>query len=124
MFACASSDQGSDEDESKPSPGTNDDTLANKLQLQINLQFTKGQEADVANAAQACSGPVLIAWQHEVIYEIAKAIPGGNVAPQKWPGERFDIVFVLTLKQAKNVYSFAQVPQRLLAGDSARPWQD
>jgi len=119
LFASAPSDGSSNENESKSHrPEETIEPLAKKLELQINLQFAKGQEADVAEAAQACGGPVLIAWQHEAIYEIAKAIPGGSVAPRNWPGKRFDIVFVFTLDSSNNAYDFAQVPQCLLAGDS------
>ena len=119
LFASAPSTGSSNGEESKSHrPEETIQPLAKKLNLQINLQFTKGQESDVASAAQMCGGPVLIAWQHEAIYEIAKAIPGGSIAPQNWPGQRFDVVFVFTLDRAQNVYKFAQVPQCLLAGDS------
>ncbi len=91
--------------------------LAQKLGLEINMTFGRGEESAVARAAQACKGPVLIAWQHDSIYEIAKAIPGGSVAPEDWPENRFDIVFVFTLRNPKTGYSFEQVPQCLLAGD-------
>jgi hypothetical protein len=62
---------------------------------------------------------VLIAWQHENISLIANAILGAKVALPTWPPERFDVVFVFTLNPLDGTYSFAQVPQCLLAGDSA-----
>jgi hypothetical protein len=118
LFASAPIDGSSNTGESRSRRSEETLTpLAKKLGAQINLAFTKGQEKEVAQAAQACTGPVLIAWQHEKIYDIAEAIPGGSIAPQNWPGDRFDIVFVLTLRHATNVYDFAQVPQSLLAGD-------
>jgi hypothetical protein len=95
--------------------------LAELIGVDINLTFSKGQEAALAKAAQACNGPVLIAWQHENINLIANAILGSEAAPQTWPKERFDVVFVLTLNRSDATYSFAQVPQCLLAGDSAAP---
>jgi hypothetical protein len=33
----------------------------------LNLNFVAGQETEVAAAAIACNGVVLIAWQHEDI---------------------------------------------------------
>jgi hypothetical protein len=63
----------------------------------------------------------LIAWQHESISVIANAILGARVAPHTWPPERFDMVFVFTLNRPDGAYSFAQVPQCLLAGDSPAP---
>ena len=93
--------------------------LALKLALVINLSFSKGQEEELAAAAQACAGPVLIAWQHEAIPAIANAILGDQSAPQAWPSSRFDLVFVFTLAPATGTYDFAQVPQSVLAGDLA-----
>jgi hypothetical protein len=95
--------------------------LAELTGVDINLTFSKGQEKALAAAAMACDGPVLIAWQHENISVIANAILGARVAPQTWPPERFDVVFVFTLNRLDGTYSFAQVPQCLLAGDSAAP---
>jgi hypothetical protein len=123
LFASAASDDGvNGGDESKSRrPEETIKPLSEKLQLKTDASFAKGQEKEVAKAAQECNGPVLISWQHEAIYEIAKEIPGGEVAPQTWPGDRFDIVFVFTSDKAKNIYDFAQVPQCLLVGDSAKP---
>jgi len=95
--------------------------LAERIGVDINLGFSKGQETALAKAAQACNGPVLIAWQHENINLIVNAILGSKSAPQTWPKERFDVVFVLTLNSWQGTYSFAQVPQCLLAGDSTVP---
>ena len=52
---------------------------------------------------------------------IANFILGMQVAPQSWPKDRFDVVFVLTLNPLEGTYSFAQVSQLLLAGDSGEP---
>jgi hypothetical protein len=92
--------------------------LAQLLTIEVNLNFSKGQEVELARAAQACDGPVLIAWQHENISIIISSILGRDAAPAIWPAERFDLVFVLSLQAADGKYSFAQVPQCLLSGDS------
>jgi hypothetical protein len=89
--------------------------------VDINLTFSKGEERELAEAAKACHGPVLIAWRHEGIPLISNAILGTAAAPQSWPKERFDVVFVFTLNPSTGTYSFAQVTQRLLAGDPAEP---
>ena len=117
-FLFASAPTHSTDDECKSHrPEATIKPLGQKLDLEINMNFERGQEAGVANAAQACTGPVLIAWQHDSIYEIAKVIPGGSVAPEQWPENRFDIVFVFTLRNPKAGYAFNQVAQCLLAGD-------
>jgi hypothetical protein len=95
--------------------------LAQLIGVDINLTFSKGEERELAEAAKACHGPVLIAWRHEGIPGIAKYILGAEVAPQSWPKDRFDVVFVLTLNPLDGTYSFAQVVQRVLAGDSSEP---
>ncbi len=92
--------------------------LAQLLRIEIDLTFSKGEEKALAKAAQACTGPVLIAWQHENINAIASSILGAGPIPPMWPSDRFDVVFVFTLNPVDGAYSFAQVPQRLLAGDA------
>ncbi|AJX31047.1 hypothetical protein [Burkholderia oklahomensis] len=92
--------------------------LAHKLGLAICDTYTKGQEKELAEAAVASKGSVLIAWQHEDIPAIADAIPlGKDTVPQKWPDDRFDLVWVFDLDAASGKYRFNQVPQLLLKGD-------
>jgi hypothetical protein len=93
--------------------------LARLIGVDIKLDFSKGQETALARAALACNGPVLIAWRHEGIPVIANCILGAKVALPSWPKDRFDVIFVLTLNALDGTYSFAEVMQCLLAGDSA-----
>jgi hypothetical protein len=65
---------------------------------------------------------VLICWEHKAIPGIASQILGNEViAPRKWPGKRFDMVWVFDLHPATGTYAFTQVPQLLLPGDSPDP---
>jgi hypothetical protein len=94
--------------------------LAKALNIKLDLRFAKGDEADLAKAAVAAAAPVLIAWEHEDIPDIVNSIVGNSkTCPQKWPGSRFDLVWVLD-RQGQG-WSFSQVPQLLLAGDSKSP---
>jgi hypothetical protein len=94
--------------------------LANALDLTLDVRFPKEDVADLANAAVVAAGPVMIAWEHEAIPDIVNTIVGNDKAcPQQWPGDRFDMVWVLD--KSGNGWSFAQLPQLLLAGDSADP---
>ena len=96
--------------------------LAEKLGLRLNTDFPKGDEAALVRAATTIGGVVLIAWEHEAIPEIAQLVLGGNQGiPQHWPGNRFDLVWVFDRPDQSGMWSFAQVPQRLLPGDSADP---
>lgn len=97
--------------------------LANELKLNLNLDFKKGDEAALVDAAVAATGPVLIAWEHEDIAPtIVNAIVGNDTTcPQKWPGDRFDMVWVFDRDPSGTGWDFSQVPQLLLAGDSKEP---
>lgn len=93
--------------------------LSQRLGLTINESYGKdneGPETMVADAIQQ-KGVVLIAWQHQEIAQIANAILGNTSAPQTWPGDRFDLVWVFDLDTKTGKYALTQVPQNLLAGD-------
>ncbi len=96
--------------------------LATKLKLSLDFRFPKGDEADLVKAALAAAGPVLVAWEHEAIPEIANLVVGNSTTcPQKWPGSRFDLVWVFDRRKTGSGWDFAQVPQMLLSGDSKEP---
>ena len=120
IFASASGDSGTGNSRSRRSEETVM-PLAQRIGVAADLRFSKGQEKALAEAAQACDGPVLIAWQHENISVIANFILGAQAAPESWPSDRFDLIFVLTRNPLDGRYSFAQVTQCLLAGDLDRP---
>jgi hypothetical protein len=95
--------------------------LASKLGL-TPTTHKKNNFDKVVTDALACGGTALISWQHEDIPSIANLILGNNsTVPQKWPGDRFDVVWVFDLDPSSGSYSFKQVPQNLLAGDSSAP---
>ena len=75
----------------------------------------KGLMADVLT----CSGKVLVAWEHSVIPELVALLPNPPRVPDKWPGDRFDVVWIVD--KAGTGWSFSQKPQLLLSGDSDRP---
>jgi broad specificity phosphatase PhoE len=94
--------------------------LAAALTLPITI-FLKGQEAELVAAVKGAASPALISWQHEAIPEIATLIRGrADGVPPVWPGHRFDLVWVFDLN-SDGTWSFAQAPELLLPGDSAKP---
>ncbi|MVU82545.1 hypothetical protein GPX89_35610 [Nocardia sp. ET3-3] len=94
--------------------------LAAALNVKIDQRFPKGQEAQLVSALAGAAGPVLISWQHENIVAILAQLNGIAPAPPKsWPDERFDIVYVFTRNGTG--WTFTQIPQLLLAGDSPTP---
>jgi hypothetical protein len=94
--------------------------VSDRLGIAIATDFTKGHEPELA-AALRKSGPgaVLICWDHDHIPALASALPlvSGTVIPKTWPDDRFDVIWAFT-RDAGDEYSFAQVPQLLLSGDT------
>ncbi len=93
--------------------------LAARRNIPLNLEFGKGDEQRLADAAKSCDGIVVICWQHEFMAAVANAILGDNTtAPQQWPEHRFDVTWAFDLDGRTGVYRFSEQPQMLLAGDS------
>ncbi len=88
--------------------------LALALGCAIVVDWSVGQEAQLVNALRAESGVVLVAWEHKHIPAIAGAFTGN--APASWPGDRFDVVWVLDALGAG--YAFRETSQGLLGGDA------
>jgi hypothetical protein len=96
--------------------------LSEKLALGINSQFQKDDIEAMLKEVFSCVGVVLICWQQEFIPDIANHILGRKkVAPPDWPDDRFDMVWVFDRDTLTDRYSFHQVPQCLLMGDSSTP---
>ena len=94
--------------------------LATALNLSIRT-FLKGQEPELVAAVKASEDPVLISWQHEALPTIAGLIRGGaDGVPPNWPGHVYDLVWVLDL-QPSGAWSFTQVPELIMPGDSEKP---
>jgi hypothetical protein len=98
--------------------------LSGRLSVPINSPFAEGQESALASAVVADnSGVVLICWEHQHIPAIATALPtvSGTQIPTAWPGDRFDVIWSFTLQPgaSSTEYVFSQIPQQLLAGDTA-----
>jgi hypothetical protein len=93
--------------------------LSAKIGHQINTHYHKDKYESMVSHALKCDAAVLICWEHQDIPGIANKILGNTTtAPQKWLEHRFDMVWVFDLDSAEGTYTFHQVPQCLLAGDS------
>jgi hypothetical protein len=97
-----------------------------RLVVPLKVGYTLGNEPALVTKVLTLTGNVLIAWQHQNIPAItqqmtqqAQVLNPGDI-PSQWPDDRFDIVFVFNRSSAG--YTFAQVPQLLLPGDSAQPF--
>ncbi|HEV3471495.1 MAG TPA: hypothetical protein VG148_19365 [Pyrinomonadaceae bacterium] len=96
--------------------------LAEKLATRVNTNFAKDESGEMIEEAFLCEGVVLVSWQHDFIPEIANHILGDETtAPQDWPEDRFDMIWVFDRDPESGRYDFKQVPQNLLMGDWAIP---
>ena len=97
--------------------------LSKLLGIKTDASVGKGDEKKLVAKllAAAAKGTVLVAWQHQKIPGIVTLIGGQGICPTAWPGNRFDMVWVLDSADGKTGWTFSQVPQLLLHGDSATP---
>jgi hypothetical protein len=92
--------------------------LAEQLGVITNLDHGVGEEAALVSAVTAARSPVLICWEHKRIPAIAAALGAtDSPVPAQWPSARFDVVWVFERAGPDAVWSFTQVPERLLPGD-------
>jgi hypothetical protein len=91
--------------------------LAARLGIPVDTQFSKGDETELAREVAGRATPTLICWQHGEIPAIAAALPNLTPSPPaSWPDDRYDLVWTLSPTEAG--WSFHQVPELLLDGDS------
>jgi len=92
--------------------------LAERLGLPVETDYGRGDEKKlVERVTDDEHGAILISWQHGGITEIADAFPSVKPKPpSEWPDDRFDMIWTFT--RTADGWRFAQVPERLLPGDS------
>jgi hypothetical protein len=90
--------------------------LAASLGISVHYDTGKSEEAALLNAVRGVSGAVLICWPHEPIPSLVRAFAGDLAGvPIKWPGKRFDLVWILD--RTATGWRFYQAGQLLLPGD-------
>ncbi|NQZ60550.1 MAG: hypothetical protein HRT88_24140 [Lentisphaeraceae bacterium] len=95
--------------------------LKEKKKTPINQNFEKDDFNEMIEHVLRQQETVLICWEHEDIPHIANLIlQSQDKSPQKWHGDRFDLVWVFDLEDSGK-YHFSQVPQNLLKGDKNKP---
>jgi hypothetical protein len=90
--------------------------LAAALQIPVNHEIGKNDEPAFLHAVSGTSGAVLVCWPHEPIPSLVRGLAGDLPGvPVKWPGKRFDLVWILDRTEAG--WNFSQIGQLLLPGD-------
>ncbi len=93
--------------------------LAERLGVEIDARYGLDEEDALVAELRGRRGVVLVSWEHNRIPKIANAILGNDTtAPQAWPDDRFDLVWVFD-RQPAGEYAFSQRPQLVLGGDRA-----
>lgn len=96
--------------------------LAEKLGIEINVDFPRFHFEKMLKQVCSRKGVVLICWQREYIPSIAlKILDDRKLAPAVWPEDRYDLFWVFELDRSSSQYRFKQVPQKLLGGDVTTP---
>jgi hypothetical protein len=91
--------------------------LAASLGIPVHNETGKCDEAALLNAVKSASGAVLICWPHEPIPSLVRGLAGEPLGvPAKWPGKRFDLVWILD--RTGTGWRFYQAGQFLLPGDA------
>src|SRR5262249_34429400 len=91
--------------------------LAASLQIPVHYETGKSDEAALLDAVRSVSGAALICWPHEPIPSLIRGLAGELPGvPVKWPGKRFDIVWILDRTGVR--WRFYQAGQLLLPGDA------
>ena len=95
------------------------DFLTQNGGVKVNGKHAKDDLKGLMDDVRQCTGTVLVAWEHTVIPQLVALLPNPPHVPGKWPGGRFDMVWIVD--KAGSGWTFSQKPQLLLAGDSASP---
>jgi hypothetical protein len=96
--------------------------LAEKLGINVDERFSKGEEAALATTVSAVQGVVLVCWQHEDIVAIARVLaPDASTIPNHWPGDRFNVIFKFEKPDGASSWTFGQTSLIMLAGDTSLP---
>jgi hypothetical protein len=85
----------------------------------FNTKIDRDNFAGLAAAVMASEGACLICWEHDRIPGIAAEFPHVPPSPGKWPGHRFDVVWVLD--SHGDSWAFSQTPESLLPDDEGKP---
>ena len=93
--------------------------LAQTLGLELRDPYGSDDVDALVQEIRSCAGVVMACWRHESIAAIARAFLGDTASVPEWDAQRFDVVWVLTLRDGK--WSLGQRPQLLLPSDSRDP---
>jgi hypothetical protein len=89
--------------------------LATRLHCPFVTHFSKDEVALAIAEVMRQTGVILMAWEHKNIPSLVRALPHTPDAPDKFPSERYDLVWVLDRQETS--WIFYEQAQCLLKGD-------
>jgi broad specificity phosphatase PhoE len=93
---------------------------AHRLKVHVEDSYTHGHEEHLVKAVLGRPEAALIVWHHGTLVKLVRHFPIVNIdeIPERWPDDRFDLIWVLVRQPgAERQYRFVVVPQMLLADD-------
>jgi len=92
--------------------------LSQRIGVPIDASHVQDDLDGLEHAIRACSGNVLVAWEHKRIPLIAARLVGDPaLVPTIWPDDRYDVIWVLEPVTPGGALALRQIPELLLAGD-------
>jgi len=97
--------------------------LARRLGLAVDTSFAHDEVAQLSASVLSDGRPTLIVWHHGSMVDLVKTFPIVNLGdvPEKWPHDRFDLIWVLTRAAGQATFQFTSAAQELLDGDEPNP---
>jgi hypothetical protein len=92
---------------------------ANERSQRFNTKIAVDDLQGLVTAVMNSDGVCLVCWEHHHIPGIAELIPHVPASPSKWPGHRFDVVWIFDAHP--KAWAFSQTPENLLPGDKDKP---
>ncbi|AZO32395.1 hypothetical protein [Mesorhizobium sp. M1B.F.Ca.ET.045.04.1.1] len=93
-------------------------SLAQRLKIEPDTRYSKGQEKVAGPAIGQNQAPTLVCWQHESIPDLAAEITQSTeIAPTSWDDDDYDSIWILRFSADEQRWSFSRELQRLLPGD-------
>lgn len=90
--------------------------VASQPALHYETAYAKTEVEGLMSAVQSRSGTILVAWEHSMIPKCVALLPHAPKAPEAWPKERYDLLWIC--ERTQDSWSFTQRSQLLLAGDT------
>jgi len=93
--------------------------VGQRLGVSVEEVHGLGDEEAARRSILIDSRHTFVVWHHGSLPEFVRGFPIANAedVPQRWPEDRFDLIWLLRREPGAATYTFSHVYQQLLAGD-------